>query len=250
MTEREWWAAARVDRRDDTGRVDRMIRWLASSDRVSERKFRLFCIACCHRLKQYLPHWPRAKYLELFEEFADGTCDHAGLFARIPPTDHSIVPSLSSDVEPEADYVNLPPGDQVLFLCCASKALDPASGGPRSFPAEVSRLAALYLPDSVVSYFDELTAHAHLLHDIFGPLPFHDSAVPPSWLTSDVLALARGIYTEKAFDRMPILADALQDAGCTNDEVLNHCRAVEWEHVRGCWVVDLLLGHPWREGVS
>jgi hypothetical protein len=90
-------------------------------------------------------------------------------------------------------------------------------------------------------------AQVRLLHDIFGPLPFRDTAVQPSWLTSDVLALARGIYEEKAFDRMPFLADALQDAGCDNDEMLNHCRAEGWEHVRGCWVIDLLLGRPWRE---
>jgi hypothetical protein len=63
----------------------------------------------------------------------------------------------------------------------------------------------------------------------------------PSWLTSDALALARGIYAEEAFDRMPILAGALQDAGCDNDEILNHCRG-PGPHVRGCWVVDLLLG--------
>ncbi len=97
---------------------------------------------------------------------------------------------------------------------------------------------------------DEAQARAHqvaLLHDIFGPLPFRDIAVHPSWLTSDVRLLARGIYDDKAFDRMPILADALQDAGCDNDEVLNHCRAEGWEHVRGCWVIDLLLGRPWRE---
>ena len=56
-----------------------------------------------------------------------------------------------------------------------------------------------------------------------------------------VVALARGIYDEKAFDRMPILADALQDAGCDNDDVLSHCRG-GGPHVRGCWVVDLLLG--------
>jgi hypothetical protein len=86
-----------------------------------------------------------------------------------------------------------------------------------------------------------------LLHDIFGPLPFRDVAIAPEWLTSTVTALARGIYDEKAFERMPILADALQDAGCDNDEILNHCRAAGWEHVRGCWVVDLLLGKPWRE---
>jgi hypothetical protein len=81
---------------------------------------------------------------------------------------------------------------------------------------------------------------AVLAREIFGN-PFRPLACDPAWLTTDVLALARGIYDERAFDRMPILADALQDAGCTNDDVLNHCRA-EAVHVRGCWVVDLLLG--------
>jgi len=80
-----------------------------------------------------------------------------------------------------------------------------------------------------------------LLRDIFGN-PFRPVACDASWLTSDVVALARGIYDDRAFDRMPILADALQDAGCDNDEVLNHCRDAAQVHVRGCWVVDLLLG--------
>jgi hypothetical protein len=63
----------------------------------------------------------------------------------------------------------------------------------------------------------------------------------PSWRTSDVMLLANGIYAEKAFDRMPILADALQDAGCDNEDILNHCRQ-PGVHVRGCWVIDLVLG--------
>jgi hypothetical protein len=79
------------------------------------------------------------------------------------------------------------------------------------------------------------------LRDIFGN-PFRPGVCEPSWLTSDVVALARGIYDDKAFDRMPILADALQDAGCTNEDVLSHCRDANQVHVRGCWVVDLLLG--------
>ena len=82
---------------------------------------------------------------------------------------------------------------------------------------------------------------ADLIRDIFGD-PFRPVAVDPAWLTTDVLVLARGIYAEKAFDRMPILADALQDAGCTNDDILNHCRDQSRVHVRGCWAVDLLLG--------
>lgn len=79
-----------------------------------------------------------------------------------------------------------------------------------------------------------------LTKDVFSLLPFRPVTIPPSWLTSNVVALAAGIYDEKAFDRMPILADALQDAGCNNDDVLNHCRG-DGPHVRGCWVIDLLL---------
>jgi hypothetical protein len=91
---------------------------------------------------------------------------------------------------------------------------------------------------------DAETAEKHwqcdLLREIFGN-PFRPVCAELAWLTSDVLALARGIYDDKAFDRMPILADALQDAGCDNVNVLDHCRE-EREHVRGCWVIDMLLG--------
>ena len=81
-----------------------------------------------------------------------------------------------------------------------------------------------------------------VIRDIFGN-PFRPVTADPAWLTSDVVALATSIYAEKAFDRLPILADALQDAGCDNADVLDHCRS-DGPHVRGCWVVDLLLGKP------
>jgi len=64
-----------------------------------------------------------------------------------------------------------------------------------------------------------------------------------SWLTSDVSLLARGIYEERAFERMPILADALQEAGCDCDAILNHLRDANATHVRGCWALDLVLGN-------
>jgi hypothetical protein len=86
----------------------------------------------------------------------------------------------------------------------------------------------------------EAVLQVALVRDIFGN-PFRPMSVDPSWLTSTVLALAEGIYQDRAFDRMPILADALQDAGCDNEEILNHCRQPA-EHVRGCWVIDLLTG--------
>jgi hypothetical protein len=81
---------------------------------------------------------------------------------------------------------------------------------------------------------------SQLLRDIFGN-PFRPVAFDSHWRTADVLGLARAIYDDRAFERMPILADALMDAGCENEEIINHCRG-EGPHVRGCWVVDLILG--------
>ena len=62
-----------------------------------------------------------------------------------------------------------------------------------------------------------------------------------TWNDGTLSKLAQGIYEGRAFDRLPILADALEDAGCDNADILAHCRN-GGEHVRGCWVVDLLLG--------
>ena len=79
-----------------------------------------------------------------------------------------------------------------------------------------------------------------LLRCIFGN-PFHPITHDPTWLTSTVQQLANSIYQDRAFDFLPILADALEDAGCTNASILEHCRS-ESEHVRGCWALDLVLG--------
>ena len=81
------------------------------------------------------------------------------------------------------------------------------------------------------------------LCDLFGPLPFRDVVIGSARLGDGgtVRRLAQTIYAERAFDRLPILADALEDAGCDNADILAHCRG-PGPHVRGCWVVDLLLG--------
>src|SRR5262249_18379904 len=79
-----------------------------------------------------------------------------------------------------------------------------------------------------------------LLRDIFGNT-FRPVTLDPAWRSSTVTSLAQAIYEKRAFDRLPILADALEDAGCDNADVLGHSRGGD-EHVRGCWVVDLVLG--------
>jgi hypothetical protein len=82
--------------------------------------------------------------------------------------------------------------------------------------------------------------HCRLLRDVFGN-PFRPVALDPRWRTPTAIALARAIYEGRAFDRLPILADALQEAGCEEADVLGHCRS-DGPHVRGCWVADLVLG--------
>jgi hypothetical protein len=81
--------------------------------------------------------------------------------------------------------------------------------------------------------------NALLLRDIFGAI-FQPVAFSPDWRTDPALALAREMYDSRDFSAMPILADALQDAGCDSAEILDHCRGQD-PHARGCWVVDLVL---------
>lgn len=86
----------------------------------------------------------------------------------------------------------------------------------------------------------DLAVQAVFVREIFGN-PFRPVVIDPRWQTSTVVDLARSVYDEKAFDRMPILADALMDGGCDSEPIIEHCRQ-STEHLRGCWVVDLLTG--------
>ncbi|MFO0825657.1 MAG: hypothetical protein U0792_21475 [Gemmataceae bacterium] len=87
----------------------------------------------------------------------------------------------------------------------------------------------------------ELAKLTPLLRDIFGN-PFRPVAFDPEWRSDTAVSLSKHIYEARDFAQMPILADALQDTGCSNADVLNHCRDTSLTHVRGCWVVDGVLG--------
>ena len=86
----------------------------------------------------------------------------------------------------------------------------------------------------------ERASQAALVRDIFGD-PFPPPAFDPAWRTPDVDALAADIYEDRGFDRMPILADALEEAGCSNLAIMGHCRG-PGPHARGCWVLDTAVG--------
>jgi len=87
---------------------------------------------------------------------------------------------------------------------------------------------------------NERAGQASLVRDIFGN-PFRPITFLPAWRSDTVVQLAKQMYESREFRAMPILADALQDAGCDSDDMLSHCRA-PGAHVRGCGVVDQVLG--------
>ena len=86
----------------------------------------------------------------------------------------------------------------------------------------------------------EELAQCHFLRDIFGN-HFRRATLDAAWQTPEVMTLSQAIYDNRAFDRLPVLARTLETAGCTDADILAHCRQPR-VHVRGCWVVDLLLG--------
>jgi len=79
-----------------------------------------------------------------------------------------------------------------------------------------------------------------IVREIFNN-PFHPVTINQAWLTSTVVTLAQSIYADNDFSALPILADALQDAGCNDEHILIHCRRKPGKHFRGCWCLDLIL---------
>lgn len=112
--------------------------------------------------------------------------------------------------------------------------------------ADAFNIAVLFSRDAALSSArlglfdaaDERRRQVGFLRDIFG---FRPIAIDPTWLTSPVVDLARTMYNGRDFSPMPILADALEEAGCDNADVLAHCRG-DGQHTRGCWVIDAILG--------
>jgi len=103
--------------------------------------------------------------------------------------------------------------------------------------------AAYYALGASLASEADIAAGSSLLRDIFGN-PFRPVSVDPAWLQwkdGTVPKLAQAIYNDRRFQDLPIVADALEKAGCTNQDILQHYRQ-SGEHVRGCWVVDVILG--------
>ena len=172
-------------------------------DKASDRKLRLFACAC------YRPLWDRA-----------------------------LSPQHRIAVQARERYAD----DPTLFdQFCSARYNAEGTGDTGAWRDAVDQLLVVADPNSnSCGETVDVRALCRFVRCIFGS-PFHHVAVDPAWRTATVTSLAQAIYADRAFDCLPILADALEDAGCTSRDILDHCRQ-PGEHVRGCWVVDLVLG--------
>jgi hypothetical protein len=102
-------------------------------------------------------------------------------------------------------------------------------------------LACAFLLDWRDDQFQVHRQQADFLRDMFGLHISNPALTTPTWDSTTVTQIAQGIYADHSCGGLPILADALEDVGCTDADILAHCRQ-PGEHVRGCWVVDLILG--------
>ena len=222
MTEQEW-----VDCTDPTPMLEFL--W----GKTSDRKLRLFACACCRRIWHLVKDERSRNAIEIAEQYAEDlatahdlqTAGQAAKEATWELKDEqdarcAAKPVLQTLLAAEA-------AEMAAWITTEQSDVWGANGGYSAW--EAARLEG------------GGDWQCALLRDTFGSLLFRPVTVEQSWRKPQVIALARAIYDERAFERMPTLADALEESGCDNAEILNHCRQ-PGEHVRGCWVLDLVLG--------
>ena len=247
---------------------------------ASERKLRLFACACVRRVWHVwhlLPDERSRGAVEVAERFADGLADEGELEAA-----HAAAPFLDPpppDAE-DATAAEIAASARSSALALATVAASHAATQrrPLSFPFrrefligaanEVATCAAhargwaaagavtgadgspqvgAIAEAQDEAYWEEVRCQCGLLRCIFGN-PFRPIAFDPAWCMPKVTALASAAYEERSLpagildtQRLAVLADAMEDAGCADTEMLSHLRG-PGPHVRGCWVLDLLLG--------
>jgi hypothetical protein len=233
---------------------------------VSDRRLRLFFCGCCARIADLMPTPEARAVLTAAEAYADGQIDDDDLENAARACEQIV----RGPVSPSARWLsyeheavraaNLVHRSEAAGRLGALAAAARAWAGGNVWRRHVKSLGGVLRVDprefapleSVVrtcdrAFTNELSAEsrlqATLLRDVVGN-PFQPCTIDPAWLEwndGTIARLASSIYQERRFGDVPILADALEDAGCRDDEFLSHCRG-GGPHIRGCWVIDSLSG--------
>jgi hypothetical protein len=227
MTEAEWLACTDPER---------MLIHLSHRADKLDRKLRLFAVACCYRLSDSFPGPCSRRALEVAERYADGQSSPDELERQ----------SNGARTEQHA-------ASSAVVTLASAAAAEAASARAWSAARKASLQSAWCVGEKagLQAGIAERHGQCTLLRDIIGntfrpspPLP----AAVLAWSNRTVPRIAQGIYDERQMPqgtldnaRLAILADALLDAGCDDEDLITHCRSHE-AHVRGCWAVDLILG--------
>jgi hypothetical protein len=240
-----------------TGDVDSLLEYLCRQGKVHRRKWgrrklRLFACACCRDFWEALVDARSRNAIEVGERFADGLATNVDL-SRAVDAARKAEQILLRGVFSSEEQTELFAHPSVAYIA-AGAAVSAIDSGPLEVQVRLvlsstglAARAAVEGDEATPEGFQalrQLQRHqADLLRDIV-PNPFHPvPALERAWLNWNqglVVHMTQSIYQEGAFDQLPILADALEDAGCDRAAILSHCRSAG-PHARGCWLVDALL---------
>jgi hypothetical protein len=207
VTEAEWLAC------EDPRTMVSYLGKDAGKSKGGRRQIRLLLSACCRREWHYFVDARSRELIESSESYADGLLSYRDF------------KELWDEV-----FNAHSRGAEGAHLACMAAHYQIRAAAKDGWPRVTNG-------ESVPNAAEK----AHLVRDIFGN-PFRKAAFSKTWRTDTAMSLAQQMYESREFGAMPILADALQDAGCDSDDILNHCRDANATHVRGCWVVDLVIG--------
>jgi hypothetical protein len=208
------------------------------------RRARLFAVACCRGIQHLMSDEKSRQAIEAAEKYAEGMIGERELLDA--HDEAAAVYDAAWDARESAwDACNAMGGGDP-----AAPALDAAADAARAAAAATHRSsheAARHASGAASWAAGEGEAclrgeQAALLRDLFGPLLFRQVVIDPSWRTPAVRALANSIYGGRDFAALPVLADALEEAGCDDQEILGHLRQQGQDHIRGCWALDRVLG--------
>jgi hypothetical protein len=233
MTESDWLSC------DDP---QAMLDWLQARGQLSERQARLFAVAVVRRVWRLLTDPASRRAVETAERFAEGLATGQELSDAATEAQRGASDPAGAAFAAWATAGGFTTGAGAAAWA-ARQAAEAAAGIPHT-PTDADPWAQTH-PDEFARrkgvWEAERCHQAALLKSIAGN-PFRPVRLDLSWQTPAVLGLATTIYEERRFEDLPILADALEETGADNQEILRHLRQQEPGHVRGCWCLDLVLG--------
>lgn len=213
---------------------------------ISDRKIRLFVVACYRQISKYLSDDVGKEEVQTGILFADAQATLDDLNVAL----HRLGPLLNE----RRQNIPLRNFDQISIFYDALQShilrppedLRDAAGIGKLARGVLRVISAVSfahgMPDQLLHEMKH--EQADFVRDLFGPLPFREIPIAPDWFgwnNGSIVKIANTMYENEDFGDFAILGDLLEEAGCQDRQILSHCRTSK-PHIKGCWLLDLLLG--------